>query len=209
MKAQNREINTAEIKAKAALAQEWWCIDLGQAQNISPQTMDELTESFLRFTPDVVQGRNRIFLEMSRTKKLFNLNTFSNRARVLGNRAGVEVMVWRFGIAKSIPKAWVQTRYRSADSVQLPLEAYYDFISPLQHFELNRAMQDRLAVFRALGMRCLESLFTIPKAAWLVRFGEEFDSFLEHYEFGEKFVCSCFVPTTPLQEQTDWNAEDY
>jgi hypothetical protein len=148
----NRKSTETLATAQPLHEQEWWCIDFGQGQNISVARLDELTESFFRFTPDVVQGRNRIFLEMSRTKKLLNLNTFSNRARILGSRVGAEIMVWRFGIAKSIPQAWVQTRYRTTDPEQLPLEAYYDFIQPLHHFQMNRAMQERLSVFRALGM---------------------------------------------------------
>jgi hypothetical protein len=187
---------------------EWWCIDLGQVQNINPESFFRLCESLLRFTPDLVVGRNRVFLEMSRTKRLFNLNSIAGRTRVLGARFGLEVSVWRFGIAKTLPLAWVQTRWRTVQPSELPLDAYYDFIDPLNGFELNRSMRERLAVFRALGMKTLESLSLIPKEAWLVRFGEEIDSFFEHYEFGEKFPWSRFEPSLSLSEVTRWNADD-
>jgi len=187
---------------------EWWCIDLGQAQKIDSESFSRLCEGLLRFTPDLVPGRNRVFLEMSRTKKLFNLNSIAGRARVLGDRFGLESSVWRFGIAKTIPLAWVQTRWRTIRASELPLDAYYDFIDPLNGFELNRPMRERMAVFRALGMKTLESLYLIPKEAWLVRFGEEMDSFFEHYEFGEKFPWSRFEVSLALSEVTRWNADD-
>lgn len=187
---------------------EWWCVDLGQGHAIDPEKFERLTESFLRFTPDLVQGRNRIFLEMGRTKKLFNLHTVSARIRVLGERLGLESLHWRFGIGKTLPEAWIQTRWRTVLPEALPLDAYYDCIDPVSHFEMKRPMRERLEIFRALGMRNLASLFTVPKAAWLVRFGEEFERFLENHEFGEAFVWNSYRPTESLSERTRWNAED-
>ena len=189
--------------------QEWWCIDLGQSELFEKEVFDRLTESFYRFTPDVVQGRNRIFLEMSRTKHLFNLNGFMRRAEALARREELDASLWHFGIADTLPKAWIQTRWRAREARLLPVEAYFDFIDPLQHFELNRSMRERLSVFQSLGMKNLEYLFTVPKTAWLVRFGEEFDSFLESFEFGARFPWNRFVPSVGLQEKTRWNAEEY
>jgi hypothetical protein len=187
---------------------EWWCVDLGQGAAVDPEVFERLTESFLRFTPDLVQGRNRIFLEMGRTKKLFNLSAVSARIRILGERLGLDTGHWRFGIGKTLPAAWIQTRWRTLLPEALPLDAYHDYLDPLTHFEMNRPMRERIDVFRALGMRHLASLFTVPKSAWLVRFGEEFDRFLENYEFGETFVWSAYRPTASLGERSRWNAED-
>lgn len=188
--------------------QEWWCVDLGQGYSMDPERFDRLTESFLRFTPDLVQGRNRIFLEMAKTKKLFNLNSVSGRIRALGERLGLDTGHWRFGIGKTLPEAWIQTRWRTKLPEGLPLDAYYDYLDPVSHFELNRPMRERLEVFRALGMKHLASLFTVPKSAWLVRFGEEFDRFLENYEFGQSFIPKPYRPTENLKEKSRWNAED-
>jgi hypothetical protein len=188
--------------------QEWWCVDLGQGQGVPEESFLRLCEAFLRFTPDLVPGRNRIFLEMSRTKKLFNLNSISARARVLGERLGFNTSVWRFGIGKTIPSAWVQTRWRTVQPSQLPLDSYYDFIDPIRGFELSRSMRERITVFRALGMKSLASLFEIPKEAWLVRFGEETDLFYENHESGEMFPWRPFSPSLALSEETRWNAEE-
>jgi hypothetical protein len=194
---------------KNAGVQEWWCIDLGQSDLIQAEVFDSLTSGFYRFTPDVVQGRNRIFLEMSRTKHLFKLDGFMKRAQALARRENLDSSLWRFGIAETLPKAWVQTRWRARDARLLPVESYFDFIDPLNHFELSRSQRERLTVFQSLGMKSLEYLFTIPKEAWLVRFGEEFDSFLESYEFGSRFLWNRFVPKIDLLEKTRWNAEEY
>lgn len=193
--------------------QEWWCVDFGQGAEIDKEVFDRLCESFFRFTPDVVQGRNRIFLEMSRTKKFFNLNGFMARARALALRSTTEGVqdgsMWRFGVGSTLSRAWVQTRWRAKDINTLPLEAYFDFIDPLTHFEMTRTMKERLFVFQSLGMRSLGSLFSIPKEAWLVRFGEEFDRFLESYEFGAQLPWNRFGASLALSEKTRWNAEEY
>jgi hypothetical protein len=189
--------------------QEWWCIDFGQNRAFKKEVFNRLTESFFRFTPDIVQGRNRVFLEMSRTKKFFNLNTLQSRARVLGAREGVDSSYWRFGVGTSLPLAWVQSQWRSQKAADLPIESYFDFIDPLNQFELNRSMRERLLVFQSLGMKSLGSLFTVPKEAWLVRFGEEFDRFLENYEFGTSLPWSRFITGLILDEKTRWNAEEY
>jgi hypothetical protein len=102
----------------------------------------------------------------------------------------------------------VQTRWRTVCSGSLPLEAYFDFIDPLNAFELNRPMRERITVFRALGMNTLESLFQVPKEAWLVRFGEEMDLFFEHFESGDRFPWRPHVPNLALEETTRWNADE-
>ena len=188
--------------------QEWWCLDLGQGELLDRDRFDRLTESLLRFTPDLVQGRNRIFLEMSRTRKHLKLSGVFERIRALGARLGLEGGYWRLGVGSSIPDSWVQTRWRTLDLQALPLDAYYDYISPLDFFELNRGMRERLGVFRALGMKTLASLFSIPKEAWLVRFGEEFDLFLENREHGRAFSGTRFIAAIPLTSAVHWNPED-
>ena len=201
-----------ESQAEAHVAsnsnQEWWCVDLGQSTVLDQDRFDLFTESLLRFTPDLVQGRNRVFLEMSRTRQLINLNTLSNRIAVLAGRNGADASVIRFGVGKTIPQAWVQTRWRNRDLEALPIDAYFDFIDPLRFFEPDRSKRERLAVFRTLGMRTIQSFFTVPKEAWLVRFGEEFDAFLEHLEYGERMAWNRFSTKAPLVEKSRWNAED-
>ncbi len=202
----------AQAGAKAdaqGAGQEWWCVDLGQATPVNRDHFDLFTESLFRFTPDLVQGRNRVFLEMSRTRNLFNLHTLASRIGVLAGRYGFDSSVIRFGVGKTIPAAWVQTRWRNRELSVLPMDAYFDFIDPLNFFEPDRAKRERLSVFRTLGMKTIQSLFDVPKEAWLVRFGEEFDSFLEHLEHGEKICWNRFVSKTPLVEKTRWNAEEY
>jgi hypothetical protein len=191
------------------IQKEWWCVDLGQSGQIAPEVFGRFTESLLRFTPDLVQGKNRVFLEMGRTKKLFKLESVAARIRALGERLSVDSSLFRFGIGLTLPRAWVQTRWRTLDPRSLPLDAYFDFIDPIHQFQLNRAMNERLHVFRALGMKFIDSLFSVPKEAWLVRFGEEFDSFLENHEYGFHFSASRFVPEASLSETTQWNAEEY
>lgn len=195
--------------SEAKKNQEWWCVDFGQAELLDPETFQALAESFLRFTPDVVVGRNRLFLEMGRTRHLFQLNTLTSRARVLAERVGLDSTYWKWGVGQSIPESWVQTRYRTRLVDTLPLEAYYDFIDPLSHFEMNRAMNERVLIFRSLGLKTLSGLFEIPKEAWLVRFGEEFDTFLEHFSYPKQFAWVRLTPSLKLTEKTHWNAEEY
>ena len=190
-------------------SQEWWCLDLGISSEIGAEDFDRLLESLLRFTPDLVPGRKRVFLEMSRVPARPKPDAFLKRVQVLARRVGLDASSWRFGIADTIPKAWVQTRWRARDARLLPVEAYFDFIDPLNHFECTRAQRERLTCFRSLGMKNLEYLFTVPKTAWLVRFGEEFDTFLEHFEFGERFVWNAWKPSETLSEETRWNAEEW
>lgn len=202
-------VQSERVSRKETNQKEWWCVDFGQNAKISKEAMDRLSEGFFRFTPDVIQGRNRLFLEMSQTKQFFNFNTFMNRSRVLGAREGQDGAYWRYGVGTSIPEAWVQTRWRSRESKHLPLESYFDFVDPLTQFELSRAQRERLHVFQALGMRNLGSLFSVAKEAWLVRFGEEYDQFLENFEFGQQFPWKRFSPSQVLEEKTEWNAEEY
>jgi hypothetical protein len=190
-------------------SQEWWCLDLGSSSEINLELFDRLLESLLRFTPDLVPGRKRIFMEMSRIPVRPKPDTFLKRVQVLARRIGLDATSWRFGIADTIPKAWVQTRWRAREARLLPVEAYFDFIDPLNHFECTRPERERLTCFRSLGMKNLEYLFTVPKTAWLVRFGEEFDTFLEHFEFGERLVWKAWKPSETLIEETRWNAEEW
>ncbi len=187
---------------------EWWCVDLGQANPLQKERLDRLTESFFRFTPELIQGRNRIFLEMGRTKQFFTFHRFMERARVLAAREGLDASYWRFGVGDTLPGAWVQARFRSKNADGLPLDAYYDFLDPLEHFEMNRAQMERIYLFRSLGMKSLGQLFSVPKESWLVRFGEEFDRFLENFEWGHS-PWTRYVPSLELSDRTRWNAEDY
>ncbi len=189
--------------------QEWWCLDLGSSSEITVQDFERLLESLLRFTPDLVPGNKRVFLEMSRIPVRPRPDHFLKRVQVLARRIGLDASSWRYGIADTIPKAWVQTRWRALEARLLPVEAYFDYIDPLHHFECNRPERERLACFRSLGMKNLEYLFTVPKTAWLVRFGEEFDTFLEHFEFGDRFVWKTWKPSETLSEETRWNAEEW
>ncbi len=169
---------------------------------------ERLCESFLRFTPDLVVGKNRVFLEMSRTRKLFGEESLSARARVLGTRLGLDSSTWRFGSGATIPRAWLRTKWRTENSGELPVDAYFDVLDPLWFQEPDRSRRERLAMFRALGMRSLRCLFEIPKEAWLVRFGEEFDLFSEQYENGGSIPWNRFVPSSVFSETARWNADD-
>jgi hypothetical protein len=197
------------VKELGVKEMEWWCVDLGQSVEYSKLKKEELAEGFLRFTPDVVMGKNRIFLEMSRTKKLFRLDSIQKRAQVIAQRAGVESTFWRWGIGKTIPESWVQCRHKNLYASLLPIESIFDFIDPFSHFHLTRAHQDKVTLFTALGIRTLEDLSRVPQDSILVRFGELFDDFSKNFFEGSKVGWSRFKPHVDLIETTQWNADEW
>jgi len=69
-------------------SQEWWCLDLGFSSEIGAEDFDRLLESLLRFTPDLVPGRKRVFLEMSRVPARPKPDAFLKRVQVLARRIG-------------------------------------------------------------------------------------------------------------------------
>jgi hypothetical protein len=188
---------------------EWWCVDLGQAVEYSPLKLEELAEGFLRFTPDVIMGKNRIFLEMSRTKKLFRLDSVQKRAAVIASRASVDPKFWQWGIGKTIPESWVQCRWKNLYTKLLPIESMFDYIDPFSHFLITRAHQEKINLFLALGMRNLEDLFRVPHDSLLVRFGEMLDQFSKHYFDGARVAWMRFKPHVDLIETTKWNADEW
>ena len=193
----------------AVVTTEWWCIDLGQAVDYSPLKLEELAEGFLRFTPDVVMGRNRIFLEMSRTRKLFRMDWIQKRVGIIANRAGVEAKFWQWGRGKTIPEARVQCRWRSLESKLLPIEAMFDFIDPFSHFAMSRGNQEKANLFLALGIKNIEDLFRVPHDALLVRFGEMLDLFSRNFYEGSRIGWNRFTPKIDLAETTKWNADEW
>jgi hypothetical protein len=194
---------------QAAVEPEWWCVDLGQAVDYSVLKLEEIAEGFLRFTPDVVMGKNRIFLEMSRTKKLFRLDSIQKRAHIIASRSGVDPKFWQWGIGKTIPEAWVQCRWKNLAAKMLPMDAMFDFIDPFSHFVMSRAHQEKVSLFLALGMRNLEDLFRVPHDSLLVRFGEMLDHFSKNYFDGGRIGWTRFKPHVDLIEVTQWNADEW
>jgi hypothetical protein len=188
---------------------EWWCIDLGQAVSYTPLKMDQLAEAFFRFTPDVVVGKNRIFLEMSRTKKLFRLDSIQKRAAVLAEREGVSATHWQWGIGRTIPEAWVQTRWKSVQPNVLPVDALFDYRDPFFHGDLNRPEQEKVSTFYSLGLRTIQDLFKIPHDSLLVRFGSMLDQFSKNYYEGHRFPWVRFKPPVDLLEVSRWNADEW
>jgi len=188
---------------------EWWCVDLGQSTQYTSLKLEELAEGFLRFTPDIVMGKNRIFLEMSRTKKLFRLDSIQKRAQVIAQRLKVDSKHWQWGIGKTIPESWVQCRWKNLYTKLLSVDAIFDFIDPFSHSLLARAEQEKVALFHALGIRTLEDLFRIPHDSLLVRFGGLFDQFSRNFFEGCKIGWTRFKPHIDLIENTKWNADEW
>ncbi len=192
-----------------ATHQEWWCVDLGQAVNYTALQLERIAEALLRFTPDVVMGKNRIFLEMGRTKKLFRLDSFQKRVLVLADRESIDSNLWRWGIGKTIPESWVQCRFKTLQLASLPIDSIFDYIDPFAHFQLSRAHQDKIKLFQALGMRTLQDLFQIPHDALLVRFGSMLDQFSKNYFEGARIAWVRFKPHVDLIEQSRWNSDEW
>jgi hypothetical protein len=188
---------------------EWWCVDLGQSVSYTPLKLEALAEGFLRFTPDVVMGKNRIFLEMSRTKKLFRLDSIQKRAQIVAIRAQVDSRFWQWGIGKTISEAWVQCRWKNLRPTVLPMEAMFDFNDPFSHAKLSRAQLEKITLFSALGMRVLEDLFRVPHESLLIRFGDTFDQFSKNFFNGTQIGWSRFKPHVDLIETTRWNADEW
>ena len=189
--------------------QEWWCVDLGQAVSYSPLQLERIAEALLRFTPDVVMGKNRIFLEMSRTKKLFRLDSFQKRVQVLAERESMSSAFWQWGIGRTIPESWVQCRFKNVKPASLPIESIFDYIDPFFQVQLVRAQQDKCALFAALGMRTIQDLFQVPHDALLVRFGEMLDQFSKHYFEGRQIAWVRFKPHVDLIEVSRWNSDEW
>ena len=189
--------------------QEWWCVDLGQAVSYSALQLERIAEALLRFTPDVVMGKNRIFLEMGRTKKLFRLDSFQKRVQVLAERESMNSAFWQWGIGKTIPESWVQCRFKNLKPNALPIDAIFDYIEPFSHTHLIRAQQDKVILFQALGLRTLQDLFQVPHDSLLVRFGELLDHFSKNYFEGGRIAWVRFKPHVDLIEQSRWNSDEW
>ncbi len=200
-------------KKNQGLSQEWWCIDLGHAVAYPAEELARLSEACFRFTPDVVVAQNRIFLEMSRTKKHFTLDTVQKRVQILAERIsfklGQSVFRWRWGIGKTIPQAWVQTKWKSTSPHLLPIDSIFDFMNPLRATELNRRDRERVSLFFALGIRTIQDLFQVPPDALLTRFGSILDDFSKNFHEGERFPWVRHTPSVELLELSRWNAEDW
>ena len=188
---------------------EWWCIDLGQAVTYSQEKIERFAEACFRFTPDVVIGKNRIFLEMGRTKKMFNLDSVQKRVDVLAAREGLRSQYWQWGIGKTLPESWVQVRWKSVSPHLLIIDSIFDYIDPLWHQNLNRRDLERVNLFWALGVKSLQDLFKIPQDALLTRFGTVFDQFSKNFFEGKRFPWARFVPSVELLEQSAWNSDDW
>lgn len=199
----------AQNKTQVTPPLEWWCVDLGQSVDYTDLKLEELAEGFLRFTPDVVMGRNRLFLEMSRTKKLFGLDSIQKRAQAVAARAGVDSQFWQWGIGRTIPEAWVQSRWKNHHVRTLPIETMFDFIDPFQQWQITRSHQEKIKLFMGLGLRTLEDLFRVPHDALLVRFGSLFDQFSKNFFDGSKIGWTRFKSHVDLIETTKWNADEW
>jgi hypothetical protein len=188
---------------------EWWCIDFGQSVSYRALQLETLAEGFLRFTPDVVMGKNRIFLEMSRTKKLFRLDSIQKRAQIIASRAGVDSTFWQWGIGKTIPEAWVQCRYKNLYAKILPIDAIYDFVDPFSHAVITRPQQEKINLFLGLGLRNLGDLFSVPHDSLLIRFGVLLDQFSKNFFDGNRIAWTRFKPHVDLIETTKWNSDEW
>lgn len=131
--------------------------------------LESIADACLRFTPQIaIREPDAVFLEIGKSRRLFNEETFLSRLRIILKRFNLNATV---EIADSLPHAYTFSKYKVKTTAELPLEALQDFLDPTgskKELDMSSAIQS----LKQLGIQNAGEFLKIPVKQISSRFGQ-------------------------------------
>ena len=133
-----------------------------------PESIESLRfigEACLRFTPQVAVTHEAVFLDISRSKRLYSEESLRLRLKRICEKFK---MTSEIRFADDAPTALALARYNKSIKAELPLESLSDFISP---FVRDDSIEKVIFTLLNLGVKTIGGFLHLPSHAWASRFG--------------------------------------
>lgn len=139
-------------------------------EQIPPSSLFELSESCLRFSPQIaVREPNVVLIEIGKCSSLYSEKSFIARVQVLLRRFGFNGKV---AISMDIPSSLAMARYSVSSVDQLPVEALDDFGDPFGTDPVGRkSILKMIESLKRLGIQTVFQFKVIPSSSIPSRFG--------------------------------------
>lgn len=131
--------------------------------------ISRIAEHFLRFSPQICVSKEALFVEIGRSKSLFDESIFVSKAKRLLKKLNIEAEV---RIAKDITDSLAFARFRCDELKKLPLNSLHDFTDPFDRDPaLRKSVQNLINSFQNLGIKNLDQFVQLPVSDLISRFG--------------------------------------
>jgi hypothetical protein len=133
------------------------------------QDLRNIAEIFYRASPQIMRrGNEALFIEISRSLKLYSEITFLRRTQATLKRIAVSAKV---AIADDIPTALSFAYFNKQKKEELPLEALLFYFDPLNENKDQQAIHKMIKVLHQLGFKNLADLKRLSIKEISSRFG--------------------------------------
>lgn len=129
------------------------------------ETLRAVAEACLRFTPQVAATHEAVFLDISRSQRLYSEESLRLRLKRVAEKFKLSCEI-RF--ADDASTALALARYNKHIKAELPLECLGDFISPFAH---DDSIEKVVFSLLNLGVKTIGGFLHLPSHAWASRFG--------------------------------------
>jgi len=172
----------------------------------TPQNTQALAEIFYRATPQVMpQGERFLFLDISKCRRLYSVQSFVRRVLATLRKAGVDA---RVGIGEDVPTALSFAVTEQKNKMELPIEALKYYLDPFGEEEgLTQKTLKMTELLRGLGVCTFRDFLKISARELSARFSTL--GLLLHARLrGESLVAwKSFKPSEVIAERHEFDPE--
>ncbi|MDZ4661172.1 MAG: hypothetical protein SGJ18_06080 [Pseudomonadota bacterium] len=129
------------------------------------EALRAIGEACLRFTPQVAVTYEAVFLDISRSQRLYSEESLRLRLKRISEKFK---LICQIRFADDAPTALALARYNKSTKAELPLEALSDFINPFMH---DDSIERVVFTLLNLGVKTIGGFLHLPRHAWAARFG--------------------------------------
>jgi hypothetical protein len=178
------------------------CIDFKHDSFKEACDLHSFAESCYEITPQIALGENWIFLEISRSRKLFSENQVLQFLKKLLHKWQVDAQIQ---IAEDIPTSLAKCRYPNKNKQEFPIEALSFYLQP---FRSTKCFNESLLIFHKLGIKSISEVLKIPKQDLILRLGKTLALTLRYFDEAHKIPWPLFNFKENIQESS-YVDEDY
>lgn len=177
------------------------CLDFKEDSFKDPSELHSFAEVCYGVTPQIALGENWIFLEISKSKKIFSEKSILSFLTKELRRWNLQA---RIRLAEDIPTSLALCRYPQKNKMDLPIESLVYYLQP---FRRTKCFDESLQIFHKLGIRTIKDVLDIPKSELVLRLGKTLALTLRYFDDAAKFPWPLFKPQEEVFEiyQVDEN----
>lgn len=173
----------------------------------TPNDLTEFAEACLRFSPQICLRSNRaLFIEIGKSKTLFNEETFLKRIQVMLKRFELRASG---AVRSNLVDALLAARYGTDLLAQIPLEALTLVADPFDLYpDTAKSVRRMSKSLEQLGLSNLQDFFNLPSHELPSRFGA-IGSLCRHHLERPRLTWPKWAPREVIEESLELTYDEY